>query len=102
MARLFIHLRAGQGAPLLQARKGEVNSISSWSSRLMRLLPRLIALAAIFSLAMFAARSYSQNINSAPHQPHPRLKPASSPHNSLTIANLAHAAVLMNHFGTRV
>src|SRR5260370_16061894 len=102
MARLFIHLRAGQGAPLLQARKGEVNSISSWSSRLMPLLPRLIAVVVIFSLAMFAARSYSQNMNSAPDQSHPRLEPASWPDTSLTIANLGHAAVLMNFFGTRV
>ncbi len=41
-------------------------------------------------------------MNSAPDQSHPRLEPASWPDNSLTIANLGHAAVLMNFFGTRV
>ena len=33
---------------------------------------------------------------------HPQLEPASWPDNSLTIANLGHATVLMNFFGTRV
>ena len=33
---------------------------------------------------------------------HPRLEPASWPDSSLTIANLGHAALLMNFFGTRV
>src|SRR5260370_35348654 len=68
----------------------------------MWLLPRLIAVVATFSLAMFAARSYSQNMNSAPDHSRPRLEPASWPDTSLTIANLGHATVLMNFFGTRV
>jgi L-ascorbate metabolism protein UlaG (beta-lactamase superfamily) len=61
---------------------------------------RLIAIVAIFSLALFAARSYSQNVNTAPD--HSTLEPASWPDKSLTIANLGHATVLMNFFGTRV
>jgi L-ascorbate metabolism protein UlaG (beta-lactamase superfamily) len=65
----------------------------------MQLLPRVIAVIAIVSLAMFAARSYSQNMN-ASHSP-PHLDPASWPDKSLTIANLGHATVLMNFFGTR-
>jgi L-ascorbate metabolism protein UlaG (beta-lactamase superfamily) len=65
----------------------------------MQLLPRVIAVIAIVSLAMFAARSYSQNMN-ASHSP-PHLDPASWPDKSLTIANLGHANVLMNFFGTR-
>jgi L-ascorbate metabolism protein UlaG (beta-lactamase superfamily) len=64
----------------------------------MRFLSRLIAIVAIFLLALFAARSYSQNMSDS----HPRLEPASWPDNSLTIANLGHATVLMNFFGTRV
>jgi len=57
---------------------------------------------ALFSLALFAARSYSLDMNAAPDHSHPRLEPASWPDNSLTIANLGHAALLMNFFGTRV
>jgi len=68
----------------------------------MRYLPRLIVIVVIFSLAMFAARSYSQNMDVAPVNSHPRLEPASWPNSSLTIANLGHAALLMNFFGTRV
>src|SRR6266481_1208918 len=63
MARSFVHFRAGQGTPLLQARKGEV---SSTRSHWLRLLPRLTVIVAIFSLAVFDARTYSQNMNSAP------------------------------------
>jgi len=68
----------------------------------MRLLPGVIAVAAIFALAMFAARSYSQDMNAAPNHSPPHPDPASWPDNSLTIANLGHATVLMNFFGTRV
>src|ERR1700739_1326072 len=102
MARAHLQLRAGQGTPLLQAAEGEVSSIPSRPSRLTRSLPRLIAIVAIFSLAMFAARSYSLDMNAAPVNSHPHLEPASWPDNSLTIANLGHATVLMNFFGTRV
>ncbi len=62
----------------------------------------VIATVALFSLALFAARSYSLDMNAAPGDSHPRLEPASWPDNSLTIANLGHAALLMNFFGTRV
>jgi len=68
----------------------------------MRSLLRAIAAVAVFSLALFAARSYSQSMNAAPDHSHPRLEPAAWPDNSLTIANLGHAALLMNFFGTRV
>src|ERR1700740_416357 len=68
----------------------------------MRALPRVIAIVAVFSLALFAVRSYSQNMNATPDHSHPGLEPASWPDNSLTIANLGHATVLMNFFGTRV
>src|SRR5260370_8251524 len=67
----------------------------------MRAFPRLIAIVAVFSLALFAVRSYSQNMNATPDHSHPRLDPASWPDTSLTIANLGHATVLMNFFGTR-
>jgi len=67
-----------------------------------RLLARLIALLAIFSVAMFAARSYSESMSAAPDHSHPRLEPASWPDSALTIANLGHATLLMNFFGTRV
>jgi L-ascorbate metabolism protein UlaG (beta-lactamase superfamily) len=62
----------------------------------------VIATVALFSLALFAARSYSLDMNAAPDHSHPRLEPASWPDNALTIANLGHAALLMNFFGTRV
>jgi L-ascorbate metabolism protein UlaG (beta-lactamase superfamily) len=74
--------------------------VSSTPSRRSRSLFRLIAIVAIFSLAPLAARSYSQNMNAAPDHSH--LDPASWPDKSLTIANLGHATVLMNFFGTRV
>ena len=79
-----------------------MNSISFHPSRLMR--SRLPAIAAVLlvSLALFAARSYSLDMNAAPGDSHPRLEPASWPDNSLTIANLGHAALVMNFFGTRV
>jgi L-ascorbate metabolism protein UlaG (beta-lactamase superfamily) len=38
----------------------------------------------------------------SPEHSHPLLKPASWPDNSLTIANLGHATVLTNFFGTRL
>ena len=41
-------------------------------------------------------------MNAASANSHPRLEPASWPDNSLTIANLGHATLLMNFFGTRV
>ena len=41
-------------------------------------------------------------MNTATDRSHPQLDPASWPDNSLTIANLGHATVLMNYFGTRV
>ncbi len=41
-------------------------------------------------------------MNSTPDYSHPRPEPASWPDNALTIANLGHATVLMNFFGTRV
>ena len=87
---------------MLQAGEGEVSSITYHPSRLVRSFPRLIAIAVIFSLALFAARSYSLNVNAVPGYSHPPLEPASWPNNSLTIANLGHAALLMNFFGTRV
>lgn len=68
----------------------------------MRLLPRLIAVVATFSLAMFAARSYSQNMDSGADRSYSHLEPASWSDGSLTIANLGHATLLMNFFGTRV
>ena len=73
-----------------------MNSISSGTPRLMRFIPRVTAVS-ILLLALLAARSYSQNMNSDQ-----QLEPASWPDNSLTIANLGHATVLMNFFGTRV
>ncbi len=79
-----------------------MNSISFHPSRLMRFLPPVPAAVALFSLALFAARSYSAEVNDTPGHSPPRLEPASSPDNSLTIANLGHAALLMNFFGTRV
>jgi L-ascorbate metabolism protein UlaG (beta-lactamase superfamily) len=68
----------------------------------MRILPRVIGIVAIFSLVLFAARSYSHNMNAATDHSPPKLEPAAWPDNSLTIANLGHATVLMNFFGTRV
>jgi len=41
-------------------------------------------------------------MSAAPDRSHPRLEPASWPESSLTIANLGHATLLMNFFGTRV
>src|SRR5258708_13663114 len=41
-------------------------------------------------------------MNAATDHLHPNLEPAAWPDDSLTIANLGHAAVLMNFFGTRV
>ncbi|MGD1026474.1 MBL fold metallo-hydrolase [Candidatus Binatus soli] len=79
-----------------------MNSISFHPSRPMRSRLRVIAAVALFSLALFAARSYSLDMNAAPGHSHPRLEPASWRDNSLTIANLGHAALLMNFFGTRV
>ena len=79
-----------------------MNSISFHPSRLMRSRPPVIAAVALFSLALFAARSYPLEMNAAPAHSPPRLEPASWPDNSLTIANLGHAALLMNFFGTRV
>ena len=71
-------------------------------SCLRRILPRVIVIGGILSLALFAARSYSQNMNAAQDNSHPQLEPASWADSSLTIANLGHATVLMNYFGTRV
>ncbi len=68
----------------------------------MRSRPRVIAAVALISLALFAARSYPLDMNAASANSHPRLEPASWPDNSLTIANLGHATLLMNFFGTRV
>jgi L-ascorbate metabolism protein UlaG (beta-lactamase superfamily) len=79
-----------------------VNSISFHPSRLLRSQPRVIAAVALFSLAVFAARSYPLEMNAGPAHSHPPLEPASWPDNSLTIANLGHATLLMNFFGTRV
>jgi len=76
--------------------------VSSTRSHLARSLARLVVIVAIFSLALFAARSYSQNMNAASDNSHPLLEPASWPDNSLTVANLGHATVLMNFFGTRL
>jgi L-ascorbate metabolism protein UlaG (beta-lactamase superfamily) len=56
----------------------------------------------VVSLAVIAGRSYSQMMDAASERSHSLLEPASWPDNSLTIANLGHAAVLMNYFGTRV
>jgi len=79
-----------------------VNSISFHPSRLLRFRPRVIAAVALFSLALFAARSYPLEMNAGPAHSHPPLEAASWPDNSLTIANLGHATLLMNFFGTRV
>ncbi len=79
-----------------------MNSISFHPSRLLRSQPRVIAAVALFSLAVFAARSYPLEMNAGPAHSHPPLEPASWPDNSLTIANLGHATLLMNFFGTRV
>ncbi len=79
-----------------------MNSISFPPLRLMRSRPRVIAAVALISVALFAARSYPLDMNAAPGNPHPRLEPASWPDDSLTIANLGHATLLMNFFGTRV
>ncbi len=79
-----------------------MNSISFHPLRLMRSRPRVIAAVALISLALFAARSYPLDMNAASANSHPRLEPASWPDNSLTIANLGHATLLMNFFGTRV
>ncbi len=79
-----------------------MNPIPSHRSRLTRSVLGLIAIVAIFSLALFAARSYSQNMNTALRDSHPTLEPAIWPDDALTIANLGHATVLMNFFGTRV
>ncbi len=68
----------------------------------MRFLPRVIAAVALFLLALIAASSYPWDMNAAFGHSHPRLEPASWPDNSLTIANLGHATLLMNFFGTRV
>jgi L-ascorbate metabolism protein UlaG (beta-lactamase superfamily) len=68
----------------------------------MRILPRVIGIVAIFSLVLFAARSYSQSMNLPTDHSPPKLEPSAWPDNSLTIANLGHATVLMNFFGTRV
>ncbi len=67
-----------------------------------RPLARRIVIVAIFSLALLAARSYSQNMNATPDNSHPRPEPASWPDNALTIANLGHATLLMNFFGMRL
>src|SRR5258708_19870286 len=64
--------------------------------------PRLIAIVAVFSLALFAARSYSQNMSATPDHSHARLEPASWREYWRTIANVGSAHVLMNFFGTRV
>jgi len=79
-----------------------VTSIRLNSSRLVRSVPPVIAVVALISLALFAARSYPLNMNAPPGHSHPPLDPASWPDNSLTIANLGHATLLMNFFGTRV
>ena len=79
-----------------------MNSISFHQSRLMRSLPRAIAAVALFSLALIAASSYAWDMNAPSGHSHPRLEPAAWPDNSLTIANLGHASLLMNFFGTRV
>ena len=68
----------------------------------MRSRPPLIAAVALLSLALFAARSYPLDMNDAPGHSPPPLEPASWPDNSLTIASLGHATLLMNFFGTRV
>jgi L-ascorbate metabolism protein UlaG (beta-lactamase superfamily) len=79
-----------------------VNSFALHPLRPIRFRLRPIAAVAILLLALYPARSYSQNMSAAPGDSHPPLEPASWPDNSLTIANLGHAALLMNFFGTRV
>jgi L-ascorbate metabolism protein UlaG (beta-lactamase superfamily) len=68
--------------------------------RLIRSLTIVLALAVIFPVALFALRSYAQNMIA--NHSHPDLDPASWPDSSLTITTLGHAALLMNYFGTRV
>jgi L-ascorbate metabolism protein UlaG (beta-lactamase superfamily) len=65
-----------------------------------RSLTIVFALAVATSLALAVLRSYAQNMT-ANHM-HKELDPASWPDSSLTIANLGHASLLMNYFGTRV
>jgi len=62
--------------------------------------PVTIVFALAITLALFALRSYAQNMTA--NHLHPDLDPASWPDSSLTISNLGHAAVLMNYFGTRL
>jgi L-ascorbate metabolism protein UlaG (beta-lactamase superfamily) len=62
----------------------------------------VVALVAALSLALLATRSYSQGMDATSDHSSSLLEPASWPDNSLTIANLGHASLLMNFFGTRV
>jgi L-ascorbate metabolism protein UlaG (beta-lactamase superfamily) len=79
-----------------------VNSIARERRRRKRILALLIAAVVTCPLALIAVRSYSQMMETAPDRSHSLLKPESWPDNSLTIANLGHATVLTNFFGTRV
>src|ERR1700722_15169878 len=98
MARAFVQLRGRQGTALLQA--SQVNLSFLHGRRPIRSLAIIFALAIIFPLALFGLRSYAQNMTA--NHSHPDLEPASWPDNSLTMANLGHAVLLMNYFGTRV
>jgi L-ascorbate metabolism protein UlaG (beta-lactamase superfamily) len=79
-----------------------VSSIASEPRGRKRILALLIGAVVTTSLALVAVRSYSQMMHNAPDSSHSLLKPESWPDSSLTIANLGHATVLMNFFGTRV
>ena len=57
-------------------------------------------------LAIIVARSYAQNVTGNSELPRsesvpPHLEPASWPDDTLTIASLGHASVLLNYFGVR-
>lgn len=67
--------------------------------------PALLIAAVILMLpilARFRARPYAHAMEPDANGSVARLVPAAWPDNSLTIANLGHATVLMNFFGTRV
>jgi L-ascorbate metabolism protein UlaG (beta-lactamase superfamily) len=69
--------------------------------RLMWLLRIGVALALALVVSLFVWRSYAQNMNdNGIPISHP--DPRSWSDHDLTIANLGHATVLMNYFGTRV
>jgi L-ascorbate metabolism protein UlaG (beta-lactamase superfamily) len=61
-----------------------------------------ISLLLILLLAKFMNAPYAQPMDANGNHSTPHPEPAAWPNNALTIANLGHAAVLMNFFGTRL